>query len=145
MADEPGENDGLKKARDMIEYLEHQVTRGRDMGVDFSEVEALIQGARMMMDSGVLIDAQELIDQATEMASQRFTEFGLLRTNIKKLEMKIDEAIPGDDVSEARKDLKMAKYHMRTGYYRLGNDYATHGLKLFTEKKEPEIIWGSGL
>lgn len=135
----------LKRVRDMIEYLDDQVARGREMGVEFSEVEGLLQGARMMLDSGAVQDARELAVQATEMASQRFTEFGLLQNNIKKLEAKIQAATLGDDISEARKNLKMAKYHQNTGYYRLGNDYATRGLKLFTEKKEVEFSWGSGL
>jgi hypothetical protein len=80
------EDDGLKRARDMIEYIEDQVSRGKEMGVEFSEVEGMIQGAKLMLDSGILLDAQELIDQAMEMASQRFTEFGLLQANIRKLE-----------------------------------------------------------
>ncbi len=145
MGDEPGEINGLKKAMDMIEYIEDQVAQGKEMGVEFSEVEALIQGAKMMIESDILLDAQDLIDQATEMASQRFTEFKLLQVNIKKLEMKINKATLGDDTEEAEKNLKMAKYHQNTGYYRLGNDYATRGLKLFTEKKEIEYNWGSGL
>ena len=145
MGDEPGEIDGLKKAMDMIEYLETQVARGKDMGVEFSEVEALIQGAKMMIETDVLFDAQELINQATEMASQRFTEFKLLQINIDKLEKKINDATLGDGTEEAKKNLKMAKYHQNTGYYRLGNDYATRGLKVFTEKKEIEYKWGSGL
>ena len=145
MGDEPEEINDLKKAREMIEYLETQVARGKEMGVEFSEVEALIQGAKMMLDSDILLDGQELIDQATEMASQRFTEFKLLQVNIDKLGKKIDDATLGDDTEEAKKSLKMAKYHQNTGYYRLGNDYATRGLKLFTEKKEIEYNWGSGL
>ncbi len=145
MGDEPEENDSLKKARDMIEYIEDQVIRGKEMGIEFSEVQALIQGAKMMIESDVLLDAQDLIDQATEMASLRFTEFQLLQVNIKKLEMKIKETTLGDDTEEAEKNLKMAKYHQNTGYYRLGNDYATRGMKLFTEKKEIEYKWGSGL
>lgn len=145
MGDEPEEINGKKKAMDMVEYLEEQVVRGKEMGIEFSEVEALIQGAKMMIDSDILLDAQDLIDQATEMASLRFTEFQLLQVNIKKLEKKIDDATLGDDTEEAEKSLKMAKYHQNTGYYRLGNDYATRGLKLFTEKKEIEYKWGSGL
>ena len=145
MGDEPGDINGMKKARDMIEYIEDQVARGKEMGIEFSEVEGLIQGAKMMLDSDILLDAQDLIDQATEMASLRFTEFKLLQVNIKKLEMKINKATLGDDTEEAEKNLKMAKYHQNTGYYRLGNDYATRGLKLFTEKKEIEYNWGSGL
>ena len=145
MGDEPGDINGMKKARDMIEYIEDQVARGKEMGIEFSEVEGLIQGAKMMLDSDILLDAQDLIDQATEMASLRFTEFKLLQVNIKKLEMKINKVTLGDDTEEAEKNLKMAKYHQNTGYYRLGNDYATRGLKLFTEKKEIEYNWGSGL
>ena len=145
MGGEPEEINGLKRAMEMIEYLETQVTQGKEMGIEFSEVEALIQGAKMMIESDVLLDAQDLIDQATEMASLRFTEFKLLQVNIKKLENKINDATLGDDTEEAEKSLKMAKYHQNTGYYRLGNDYATRGLKLFTEKKEIEYNWGSGL
>ena len=145
MGGEPEEINGLKRAMEMIEYLETQVTQGKEMGIEFSEVEALIQGAKMMIESDVLLDAQELIEQATEMASLRFTEFKLLQVNINKLEKKINDAAPGDDTEEAKKSLKMAKYHQNTGYYRLGNDYATRGLKLFTEKKEIEYNWGSGL
>ncbi len=145
MGDGPEEINGKKKARDMIEYIEDQVARGKEMGIEFSEVEGLIQGAKMMLDSDILLDAQDLIDQATEMASLRFTEFKLLQVNIKKLEMKIKETTLGDDTEEAEKNLKMAKYHQNTGSYRLGNDSATRGLKLFTEKKEIEYKWGSGL
>ena len=145
MGDEPGELDGLKNARERIEYIEDQVTKGKDIGVEFSEVEALLQGAKMMLDSELILDAQELIGQATEMASQRFTEFKLLQVNIKKLEIEINKATLGDDSDEAKKSLKMAKYHQNTGYYRLGNDYATRGMKLFTEKKEIEDNGGSGL
>ena len=89
MGDEPEEINDQKRAREMIEYLETQVTQGKEMGIEFSEVEALLQGAKMMIESDVLLDAQELINQATEMASLRFTEFKLLQVNIKKLEMKI--------------------------------------------------------
>ena len=145
VGDEPGEINGLKRAKDMIEYLEVQILQGKSMGVEFSEVEGLLQGAKMMLDSDILLDAQELIDQAAEMASQRFTEFELLQTNVKRLEKNINDAILGDDTNEAENNLKMAKYHQKTGYYRLGNDYAKRGLKLFTEKKEVEISWGSGL
>ena len=144
MGDEPGEND-LKNARDMIEYLEDQIIRGKEIGVEFSEAEGVLKGAKMMLDTGAMLDAQELINQCAEMASQRLTDYELLKINIKKLEMKIDEVQMGDDKTEAEKSLKMAKYHQKTGYYRLGNDYATRGMKLFTEKKEIEIEWGSGL
>ena len=139
------DHEALKRARDKIEYIEDQVAHGKKLGVEFSEVEGLIQGARMMLGSGALNDAQELIDQAAEEASQRFTEFELLQANIKKLEKLIEEKPMADISGDAEKSLKMAKYHMGTGYYRLGNDYASRGLKVFTEKKEPEIKWGSGL
>ena len=145
MGDESEDINGVKRAREMIEYLETQVARGKEMGIEFSEVEGLIQGAKMMIDSDVLLDAQKFIDQATEMASLRFTEFKLLQVNINKLEMEINKATLSDDTEEAKKNLKMAKYHQNTGYYRLGNDYANKGLKLFTEKKEIEYKWGSGL
>lgn len=131
MGDEPGEND-LKKAKDTIDHLEKQVKQGKETGIEFSEVEGIIQGARLMLDTGAMLDAQELIDQCTEMINLRFTEFEDLNTNIKKLETNIDETTLGDDIAEAVKNLKMAKYHQKTGYYRLGNDYAKRGLKLFS-------------
>ena len=144
LGDEPN-GESLKKARDSIEYLEDQVAQGKKQGVEFSEVEGLIQGAKLMLESNALNDAEELIGQAMEMASQRFTEFKLLETNIKKLEMQIEENPLADASGEAEQNLKMAKYHMKTGYYKLGNDHAKRGLKRFTEKPEVEIEWGSGL
>lgn len=134
MGDEPGEND-LKNARDMIEYLEEELKRGKDIGIDFSEAEGVLQGSRMMLDTGAMLDAQELINQCAEMVSQRFTDFELLQTNIEKLEMNIQNNPVADISGDAEKNLKMAKYHNKTGYYRLGNDYAARGLKIFSKNE----------
>ena len=107
-----GEDDGAleKKARDMIEYLDDQITRGKQLGVEFTEVDGLLEGAKIMLESGVFSDAIDLINQCTEMASQRFIEFEILQTNIKKAEMKLEQVRnSGEDIEEVEKHLKMGE------------------------------------
>ncbi|MBA3044684.1 MAG: hypothetical protein KKH41_05030 [Candidatus Thermoplasmatota archaeon] len=140
------EEESLKRARDMLEYIETQVERGKAGGVDFSEMEAMLSGARIMIESGELEDAVELIGICTEKAGKRFSEHEKLVFSIRRTERDIKAAHDsGKDVSEAGRLLKLARVHMERGDYVLGIESAKHALETLTQKKPTDIVWGSGL
>jgi len=130
----------------MLEYLESQVTHGRDMGVDFSEVEGMITGARIIIESGEVSDAAEIISECMQRASARFSDFETLSLGIRKVEMEIQAAhTAGRDVTEAGTQLRMSRIHMERGEYRLGIEAIKHVIQALAEPKPAEVVWGSGL
>jgi opacity protein-like surface antigen len=56
----------VKRAMEMMEYLDSQIARGKRMGVDFSEVEELLMGARMMLDEKTGIDLDFIFNFASD-------------------------------------------------------------------------------
>jgi hypothetical protein len=148
-AEESGEEkleERRKKTMEMIEYIEGQIEQGKRAGAKFAEVENLLAGARMMADSGNFEDAELLINQCSEMAGQVLVDFELLNTTLRRAEKEINEAeLSGKNVEEAKRFLKLAKYHMAEGSYKMGVSYAKRGIESVSEKKKAEIAWGSAL
>jgi outer membrane PBP1 activator LpoA protein len=135
-----------KNAREMLEYLDERVQHAKEMGVELSEVEGMLTAARIMIESGEISDAVEIISQCMQMASIRSSEHDMLTVTIRKAEREIQAAhTTGKDVSEAGKLLKMARSHMEKGDYRLGIGSAKHAIDALGQKKGAEIAWGSGL
>lgn len=134
------------RAYAMMDYIQSQIERGKRAGADFSEIESLLLGARMMIDSDSCEDAMELINQASQDAGQRIMDYEMLVKTIKKAEAEIASAEDaGKDTEDARKNLKMARYYLNDGNYKLGVSKAKAAVDSLTAKKEVEIAWGSGL
>ena len=130
----------------MMEYIQIQIERGKRMGADFSEIENVLVGAKMMIDSGNYEDAMELINQASQEAGQRIMDFEKLNNTIKKAETEVASAENGGkDTEESKKLLKLAKYHLQEGNYKIGIGKAKAALDALTAKQDTEIAWGSGL
>ena len=135
-----------QRLREMIGLLVGQMERRKSRGVDFSEVESLLLGATMMIDTGSYEDATELINQCANMAGERLQKYERLTQTIKKAEIEIRKAeSDGKDTSEAKRFLELARHHMDEGNYTMGYSHAKNALETFEEKKEVEISWGSGL
>ena len=81
-----------QRLRDMIGLLVGQMERRKSRGVDFSEVESLLLGATMMIDTGSYEDATELINQCANMAGERLQKYERLTQTIKKAEIEIRKA-----------------------------------------------------
>lgn len=144
--EEEHEEDARQRALAMIEYIETQVERGKRIGTDFTEVENLLLGARMMIGSGNYGDAIELINQCSKEAGQRILDHEVLTNTIRKAEMEIKTAEEnGKDTTEAKNLLKLARHYQEDGDYRLGLSNAKKSIEALTAKKEVEISWGSGL
>ena len=140
----PDEN--IDRARQMIEYVEGQMEHGRRSGVDFSDVDTLIHGAKMMIEAGNFGDAMELVTQASEAAGERIMDFETLNRKLEVAEQEMEKALNnGKDTTEANKLLKLAKYHRTQGDYKIAIDYAKRVYDVLTAKKDVEIAWGSGL
>lgn len=134
-----------KNARQMLEYIEEQVEHGKEMGVIFTDVEDTLTAARIMLDSEEFEDAVELINKCMQKASQIFSDHQILTVTIRKAEKEIQAAHnAGKDVSEAGKQLKMARLHMEKGDYRVGIESAKHAIDAL-KQKSAEVVWGSGL
>lgn len=133
-----------QRLRDMIGYLVGQVEQGKRLGADFTEVESLLLGATMMIDTGSYEDATELINQCSQMAGQRLQNYELLTQTIKKIEMR-KAGSSGLDTTEAKRLLDLAMHHKGEGNYIMGISHAKKALETLEEKEEAEISWGSGL
>lgn len=135
-----------RNAREMLDYLNNHVRRGKAMGVEFSEVQNMLTAARIMIESGEFADAIEIISECMLKASERYSEHEILTVSIRKAEREIQAAHnSGKDVAEASKLLRHARLHMEKGNYRLAIDTAKKAQDEVTHKKSGEIIWGSGL
>lgn len=135
-----------QKALEMIGYIESQIEQGKRIGAKFSEVEGLLEGAKMMLDSGSYEDASEMINQASQMAGQARLDYDVLTNTIKKSEKEIHDAEQaGKNVEEPKRLLKLARYHKTEGSYSMGVSYAKRSIETLTKKKTVEIAWGSGL
>ena len=135
-----------KNAREMLDYLGERVQHAKEAGCELSEVEDMLTAARIMIESGEISDAVEIISQCMQMASQRFSDHEILTVTIRKAEREIQAAHKaGKDVSEAGKQLKMARLHMENGDYKVGIESAKHAIEALGQKKTGEIAWGSGL
>lgn len=154
MGDEPSAEEGeiagdetlARNVRDMLEYLEEQISSGRDSGVDFTEIESMLAGARIILESGDSAGAIDLINECMQKASKRYSEFEMLIAAIRKAEKEIKTAHEdGKDVSEAGRRLRMSRMHLEKGDYRLGIDTAKLAVEALTESKPQGITWGSGL
>ena len=138
--------DAVDNVTEMLDYLEVQVMRGKDMGVDFSEVEGMIAGARIIIESGEISDAAEIINECMQRASVRFSEYEMLVLSIKKAEMEIQKAHQsGRDVTDAGTQLRMARALMDRGDYRMAAEAAKQAIGALSGPKPTEIAWGSGL
>lgn len=135
-----------QKALEMIGYIESQIEQGKRIGAKFSEVEGLLEGAKMMISGGSYDDASEMINQASQMAGQARLDYDVLTNTIKKAEKEIHDAeLAGKNVDEAKRLLKLARYHMAEGSYSMGVSYAKRSIETFTVKKDVQIAWGTGL
>ena len=143
----PGDETLAKNVQDMLDYLEEQMTSGKDIGIDFTEIESMLAGARIIMESGDYAGAIDLINDCMQKASKRFSDYKMLLISIKKAETDIQAAHnTGKDVSEAGRRLKMARLHLEKGDYKLGVDTAKHAIEALSEVPKPsEAAWGSGL
>jgi len=147
MVDEEIDVEALKqRAKQMIEYIVDQVERGKRLGADFIEVEGMLLGATMMIDSGNYQDAFELINECSESAGQRIIEFENLNRSIKKAEMEIEKARGnGQDVEDAERLLELARDQKDEGNYGMALSHANNSIEALGPKKDTEIAWGSGL
>lgn len=146
VAEEEAGEDIHNRTSAMIDYILSQIERSKRMGADFSEIESLLTGANMMIDSGSYEDAMDLINQCSQEAGQRIMDYEFLVKAIKKAEAEIASAeSTGKDAEEAKKNLKMARYYLNDGNYKLGVGKAKAALESLIAKKESEIAWGSGL
>ncbi len=145
--DSPSQNENSRqRLREMIAYLVSQMDQGKRLGADFSEVESLLLGATMMIDTGSYEDATELINQCSQMAGQRLLDYEQLTQTIRKAEIEIRKAENGGkDITEAKQLLDLARHHKGEGNYKMGVSHAKKALGIFDGKKEVEISWGSGL
>lgn len=144
--EEDHEEDARQRALAMIEYIESQVERGKRIGAEFTEVENLLLGARMMIGSGNYEDATELINQCSKEAGQRILDYELLTNTVKKAEIEIKTAEDnGKDTTEAKNLLKLARHYQDDGDYTMAVSNAKKSIEVLTAKKETEISWGSGL
>ena len=142
----PPDENSRQRLREMIGYLVGQMEQGKRLGTDFTEVESLLLGATMMIDTGSYEDATELINQCSEMAGQRLQNYEILTRTIKKVEIEIRKAGGSDlDASEAKRLLDLARHHKDEGNYKMGASHAKKALETFEEKKDVDISWGSGL
>lgn len=140
------EDETSKNVLDMLEYLEEQVMRGKEMGVEFSEVEGMIAGARIIIESGEMSDAAAIINECLQRASTRFSEHEMLVLSIKKAEMEIRVAHnAGKDVNEAGKHLRMSRIHMENGEYRLALEVVKQAVQALNGPAQASVVWGSGL
>ena len=134
------------RLREMLEYIEEQVRRGDAAGIDFSEVEEMLAAARVMIDTGELDDAAELLNTCIQKASQRSSEFDRLMMGIRKAEKSIKEAHDsGRDVVQACTHLRLAREHLERGEYIMGMESAKLASEAAMKKAHAEIAWGSGL
>ena len=141
-----GEGRGTNQAMETLEYLVAQVERGKSQGVDFSEVEEMLTAARIMVESGELDDAVDIINQCMEKASKRFSEHERLIVGIRKAGKEIKAVHDsGGDVSEASRYLKLSRIHLENGDYILGIEAAKQAIDALARKGPKEIAWGSGL
>lgn len=140
------EEETAKNVLDMLEYLEEQVMRGKEMGVEFSEVEGMIAGARIIIESGEVSDAAAIINECLQRASTRFSEHEMLVMGIRKAEMEIRAAHnAGRDVTEAGKHLRMSRIHMENGEYRLALEVVRQAVQALNGPAQANVVWGSGL
>lgn len=154
MGDEPSAQDGAeagdetlaRNVRDMLEYLEEQISSGKDAGVDFTEIESMLAGARIILESGDSAGAIDLINECMQKASKRYSEFEMLIAAIRKAEKEIKTAYEGGkDVSEAGRRLRMSRLHLEKGDYRLGIETAKQAVDALTAGQPATVTWGSGL
>ena len=130
----PDSEETIQRAQQMMEYAENQVERGRRMGVDFTETETLLQGARMMIDARKYRDAMELIAQASKTAGELIADFEVLGRELKRAEEALDSATSnGRDTPEIEKLLKLANYHKNQGEYKMAIEYAKRVLTALSE------------
>ncbi len=130
----PDSEETIQRAQQMMEYAENQVERGRRMGVDFTETETLLQGARMMIDARKYRDAMELIAQASKTAGELIADFEVLGRELKRAEEALDSAASnGRDTPEIEKLLKLANYHKNQGEYKMAIEYAKRVLTGLSE------------
>lgn len=140
----PQDENSRQRLREMIGYLVGQLEQGKRLGADFTEVESLLLGATMMIDTGSYEDAAELINQCSQMAGQRLQGYEVLTQTIKKVEIEIRKAENGGkDTTEAKRLLDLARHHKGEGNYTMGASHAKRALETFEEKKDVEISWGS--
>jgi proteasome assembly chaperone (PAC2) family protein len=147
MVDEEIDVEALKqRAKQMIEYIVDQIERGKRLGADFIEVEGMLLGATMMVDSGNYQDAFELINECSQSAGQRIIEYENLTRTVKKAEIEITKARDnGQDVGEAARLLGLARTQMEEGNYGMAVSHANNSIEALAPKKDTEIAWGSGL
>lgn len=130
----PDSEETIQRAQQMMEYAENQVERGRRMGVDFTETETLLQGARMMIDARKYRDAMGLIAQASKTAGELIADFEVLGRELKRAEEALDSAASnGRDTPEIEKLLKLANYHKSQGEYKMAIEYAKRVLTALSE------------
>ncbi len=143
---EPGEETLARNVREMLEYLWERIASRKRIGVDFTEIESMLAGASIIMESGDYAGAIDLINECMQKASQRDSEYEMLAAAIRKAEREIRAAHEsGRDVTEAGKRLRIARLHMEKGDYRLGIDAAKQAVEALKEAKTAQIAWGSGL
>jgi ribonucleotide reductase alpha subunit len=120
----------------MIKYIEDQVERGKQIGAEFSEVEKLLTGAKMMVGTGNHEDAYELLNQCSEDAGQRILDYEGLASTIQNAEIEIKAAEDnGKDTTEAKNLLKLAKQNQAGGDYIIAVSNAKKSIEALTTKK----------
>jgi len=134
--EEMGEVGSRQWALAMIKYVESQVEDGKRIGAEFSEVENLLSGARMMVVSGTHEDAYDLLNQCSEDAGQRILDYERLASTIQNVEIEIKAAQDnGKDTTEAKSLLKLARHYQAEGDYTIALRNAKKSIEALTTKK----------
>ena len=110
---------------DAIREVESQVEQGINAGVDLYEVVEMIAGARMMLDSDLLDDAERLVDKARSIAGMKIMQYDRVKYFIQQGKRQIETlARLGELTEEAEKVVEKAEHEMQRGNYQIAMGYA---------------------
>ena len=120
-----GSDEKYQKAIEKVIEIGSQIEEGGRQGVDFSEEESLLWGAKLMLEGEGYASANELIEQCSAMVSKKLRQFNYLNNAIIKAKNQIARAYEnGGDIEEANKLLEQAQNCLEEGNYKTGISYA---------------------
>lgn len=114
-----------KEIGQLIKYVEVQVMAGMRAGADLYEIVDMLTGAKMMLDAGLLDDAETLAEQAGRLAGTRIMQFERLAHFLKQGRRQIEMLTEkGSFTEDALRMLEMAEEAMEASDYEAGIGYA---------------------
>lgn len=120
-----GNDDRYQKAIEKVIEIESQIEEGGRQGVDFSEEESLLWGAKLMLEGEGYASANELIEQCSVIVSKKLRQFNYLKNTIIKAKNQIARAYEhGGEIKEANILLEQAQNCLEDGDYETGISYA---------------------